>query len=145
MSTVDGISRQHNSKIHRLRCEWQRQCLMRRVVSSVLRKRYCGPQGLFFQFGNHRIFGNAKIAANIPYSTTVEGLLDNLLLDLRQPCSVKIFPLKAFSASVTPIALCAVFTMSIFDKIITLAAGTRDLNKLFHDQSRCGYCKRCFL
>ena len=103
------------------------------VVSSVLRKRYCGQQGLFFQFGNHGIFGNAKIAANIPYSTTVEGLLDNLLFDLRQPCAVKVFPLKAFSAGIAAITLSAIFAMPIFDQIVTVTKGTFDLNILFHN------------
>ena len=144
MSSVDAIYRRHSSKIHRLRHEWPHQSLARRMFSGGRHRRHWRQQGLFFQFGHDRIFCNPKVPANIPYPAAIQRLFDDLLFHLWQPRAIQIFPLKALSTGLAPIALCAVFTMPIFHQIVTLTEGAINLNILFHHEFRYRYYKRNF-
>ena len=144
MSIVAAIYRRHSSKIHRLLHEARHAYQRRLVVSGIRHRQHWLRQGLFFQFRDHGILWNSQSSANITNPAAIQGLLFDLLFDIREPGSIEILPLKAFSTGITPIALGAIFAMPIFNEIITLTNGTLNLNILFHGEFQDSYEKKIF-
>ena len=63
------------------------------------------------------MFGDAKIATDIPNAAAIQRLFGNVLFGSRRPGCIAGIPLNASSALLTPVPLCPVFAMAIFDEI----------------------------
>ena len=132
MSIVGVICPRHHSTTHRPRHKYRRQFPPWAFWRAARRRRGFPLKAFFFQLRHHGIFRDPKMTANIPDPTAIQGLFFDLCFRLRQPGPIRVFPLKASLAVFAPVALCAMFAMTILHKIVMVTRGTFDLDTLFH-------------